>query len=235
MDKQDLITFIAAIVLVLIIALIANPPSLGDWGLNITATWDDHPSKTTPGNQIPPAKPTTVESSAPPHRLHYNYNLDSIYVAGDHGYPVIHLPKSLSIYGGSDIFRPDVWNYRKTVLFAYMEENTSGYSEMFNFPYQVWRIKCNLTPGSQPQYAYLKWVLVNADSGRIITGGEIRHSGEYMQSVEISGNNMYLLISTEYTEKFTMLFETPEVYYLNTHIQQEMNNLIWFLNSMHGS
>ncbi len=178
MDKRDLITFIAAILLVLIIALIVNSPSFGDRGFNITAIWDDHHSKTTSGDQIRAAKPTTIEPLIPrPYRLHYNYDLGSIYVAGDHGYPVIHLPKSLNIYGGSDIFRPDVWDYRKTVLFAYMEENTSGYSEVFNFPYQVWRIKCNLTPGGQPQYAYLKWILVNADSGRIITGGEIRHSG----------------------------------------------------------
>ena len=208
MDKGDLFTLAGGLVVILVIAVIANPGifpaflpgSAGKPAGQVQETAVPTtvptvlPSITVPAvNQTPPLPPA-------PTRILYTKN--------PYTYPMIHLPDRMETFGGSD--RPLAAN--QTVTFAYVEGSGGGLTTVFTVPYEMWALNISVTANTQPQYADFRMVLCDAKTGAFITGGEIQNGGSLYKVVRNTGP-MYMIIGTNYVDSFTVSLETPYTYY----------------------
>ena len=207
MDKGDLYTFIGGFVVILLIAVIANPgafskvPSLPFTGSTPTVQATGVPSLQTTGvvtptpTQIPEAN-LTPRPPDPPYRIVYTNNPFT--------YPVVHLPSHMETFGSSDIPLREV----SSVPFAYIEETRGGLTQTFSVPYEVWVMNISVTADQMPQYAMFRMVLCDA-KGNILDGAEIQYPGTMYKVVRTSGTGMYMIISTASVDSFRISMETP--------------------------
>ncbi|MDD5143669.1 hypothetical protein [Methanoregula sp.] len=216
MEKGDLITLIGGVVLVFVIALVMNPhylsgiPEVG--GKQVATPVPVVPS-TVPGTPVqtvvtvtpltaavtitPMAEPTI----APPYRLFYN--------SSPFSYPRFKMPDNIYIYGAGDIpFRG-----REMVTFAFINESRGGLSQRFRVPYPVWSLNATVTAERTPQYGNFKVVLCYADNGTVIDGMEILNRGSMTRNVQVSGADLYMIITTAYIDSYQIDLETPKDYY----------------------
>ncbi|MBN2733607.1 MAG: hypothetical protein JXQ82_01965 [Methanomicrobiaceae archaeon] len=256
MDRQDWITFLLAIGIVIGIAVVVNFPKFEEEQTTVTDDTISYIESDTcaDGSCCTPkihykydTKPQTG-----PLRIYYNNNLNEIYSPGATGYPRLHLPESMmsssgdsaspdrniygksfgSIYASSDIFPTEIWQSEKITTFAYIEESNSGFSRIFGSPYPVWRIHVTMTPEDNPAYSALTWILVDSSTGDVITGGKVLHGEKILKKVEVSNRNFYFLIEAENVDSFKIELETPEISYNQAHINPRIIDLTSFLNTM---
>jgi len=258
-DKKDLVTFIAAVIFVLAMALAVNPPDFGSTG--------GEEQKAGAGEGLPPGYCTDssccsdkvqyfyiTERVSPPFTINYNNDLDSIYAPGAQGYPRLRLPgndyvpvgsyfaprdytynKPTDMQGftSSDLFSPDIWGYSDDIeTFAGMKGNTSGFSDIFGVPYPLWRINCTMIPDGNPAYSRLMWVLVDSSTGDVISGGNLFPEGRIMKEVGVADKEMYFIIEARNVLSFSLELETPAVSYKNEYPKPAESALVDFLNTM---
>jgi hypothetical protein len=214
-DKGDLYTLIGGFVVILLIAVIANPgafskvPSLPFVGSTpaVEATKVPAPQITVVSMQSP--TPTATETPEvnltprlpdPPYRIFYTNNPFT--------YPVVHLPSHMETFGSSDIPLREV----SSVPFAYIEETRGGLTQTFSVPYEVWVLNISVTADKKPQYAMFRMVLCDAQ-GNILEGSEIQYPGTMYKVVRTSGTGMYMIISTDSVDSFRITLETPLRFY----------------------
>jgi hypothetical protein len=207
-DLHDALTLIGAIVIVALISIFYSPASPADMQ---TPPPTMTPSPTdplpTPEPQVVPATPDpTPQNPEPllpdPVRITYTKN----YLP----YPVHALPPDMNVFGASD---PDwQWRYKEVVAFAFLKEPVGGLTETFSVPYPVWRINSSLNATTTPQYALLQWVLVDAKTGEILEGGELRHGGRMTKTVQVSNTGMYFIVHTAHADGCLLSLETTTDY-----------------------
>ena len=208
-DKGDILTVAGGTVVILLVAVIANPGLLssvlpGPAGGH--AVQEPVPSVTQTPVSVVSAMPTPAvnRTPAPPPPL-----FRITYTNTPFSYPVIHLPDHMEVYGASST--PLLAN--TTVTFAYMEESSGGLTQVFSVPYQAWALNISVTANTQPQYSLFRMVLCDAQTGDIITGSEIQNGGTMYKAVRSSGK-MYMIVSVDYVDSFRINLETPVQYYV---------------------
>jgi len=211
-DKGDLFTLAGGLVVILVIAVIANPGLLpavlpGAKGTPAGQVVQETAVPTTVPTIPPSPAPTPAVTQAPqppaaPTRILYTNN--------PYKYPVIHLPDHMETFGGSD----SPLRSNQTVAFAYVKGSGGGVTTIFTVPYEIWALNISVTANSQPQYADFRMVLCDAKTGAFITGAEIQNGGSMYKVVRDTGP-MYMIISGSYIDSFTISLETPYTYYGN--------------------
>jgi hypothetical protein len=80
-------------------------------------------------------------------------------------------------------------------------------------PYPVWIINTTVTANLTPQYGNFKMALCFASNGSVISGEEILNRGSFYRVIETSNTDMYMIITANYIDGYTMTLETPRDYY----------------------
>ncbi len=203
MDWRDLVPFIAGIICVLAMAFYANsimPPGPGS--TETTGITEPSPSEqakipvqilwTPPTTPVPTPTLPVIE----PYRIFYTDTpLD---------YPRFRLPENLRVYGSSDI--PD--RYKKNVVFAFLEESRGGLTRVFKIPYPTWVMNVTVIANRTPEYALFRMALCDAKTGDVYEGAELQFPGTIYKAEEVSGRDMYLIISTSAIDRYRINFET---------------------------
>lgn len=211
MERGDVITIAAGIVIVAVIAVMVKAG-----GILPSARHDDVSVTQSPVNPEPPAIsriPTPEVSSgalptrAPaipdpiPYRIFYSSRpLD---------YPVFRLPEHMETFGASEI----PWKDPDTVAFAYIEETRGGLTQEFSVPYGLWGMNITAEAWTKPQYARLDMVLCSAKDGAVIDGMELLGPGSAFRSVQVSSTGVYIIVHTQNVDRYRITFITPRTYY----------------------
>ena len=211
MKSGDILTVLGAILVVIVVALAANPHYLS----SILPISSPSPSPAPVSTTIPTAARTTLPlpvptlsqtggpSSAvnPPYRIFYTDKPLS--------YPVFKLPDSLATFGASDIpLRTD-----ELVTFAYIEDTRGGLTQTFSVPYPVWVLNTTVIANATPQYGSFRMALCSADTGKIIKGQEILNRGSAYHVVQVSNTPLYMIVSTAYIDRYRINLQTTRSYY----------------------
>jgi hypothetical protein len=209
-DKGDTIALAAGIIIVLFVAVMANPDYLSvlqiPFSADIPATgtipqiWI--PAEPTPVSQVQiPVIPTLPGSHASLYRITYT---DRPY-----SYPLYKLPGNMETFGASELPAKTL----EWVPFAFVEDTRGGLTKVFSVPYPVWVINSTVVAKTRPQYSVFRMALCSAESGEIVEGEEILNQGTSYRIVQTSNTRMYLIISTENIDSFYIRLETPRNYY----------------------
>ncbi len=218
MERGDLLTIVAGIAIVIVIAIAVKYSGMlpgGRLGSSfITPVPSPVPLETAagvattiavPSGTTLPATMSLTQLPAPPDPVPYRI----YYTSKPLDYPVFRLPENMNTFGASEIswINPDV------VTFAYLTEPRGGLSQEFRVPYGVWGMNISVEAWTQPQYARFDMVLCYAKDGRIIDGIEILNRGSAFRSIQVSNTDMYIIIHTEYVDRFRINFVTPRSNY----------------------
>ena len=210
MEKGDLFTLVGGVIIVLVIAVIANPHYLEGF-----SPAPKVPVPATVGTVIPtlsatPFVPVTPLPSvtakpeptiAPPTRLFYSNNPFS--------YPKYKMPENMGIFGAGDL----TLRGRELIPFAFVSESRGGVTQKFTIPYPVWVINTTVIANRTPQYGNFRMVLCYAGNGTVIDGEEILNRGSMSRVIETSGTEMYMIVTTAYIDSYRIEFNTPRDYY----------------------
>jgi hypothetical protein len=209
-NSGDTIALIAGIIIVIFVAIIANPGYLN--------ALKQPPQPTAPGAGTPvnPA-PVTVTSPIPelatvtPAISAKSQDLlfRIVYTDKPYSYPSYRIPEHMETFGASEIL-PRTQEY---VPFAFINGTGGGLTQVFSVPYPVWVINSTVVARTHPQYGIFRMALCYADSGRIIDGEEILNRGTSYRIVQTSNIPVYMIISTANIDSFYVRLETPRSYY----------------------
>jgi hypothetical protein len=210
-DSGDVLALIAGIVIVIVVALMANPHYLSEMQYNpespvMPAETDEQtylPDTILPEGpeQIPVMTPVLPKSDVLPYRILFSDKPFS--------YPVYKLPENLVTPGASETpSQTQEW-----VPFAFMENTRGGLTQVFSVPYPVWVINSTVVAENQPQYANFRMALCYADTGGIIKGEEIIYPGSSYRIVRTANTRMYMIISVKDIDRYYIRLETPREYY----------------------
>ncbi len=211
MEKGDIITLVVGIIIVMVIAVIANPQYLtmikgvGE-KTTPTPTPTPIPIQTViyQTQAIPTyVKPTPIPviTDAPLYQITYT---DKPFL-----YPVFLLPENMETYGGPDI----VSRKQEMVPFAFVDGKQGGLTNKFSVPYPIWVINTTVIANKTPAYGKFRMALCNAADGSIIEGEEILNRGTSYRVVQVSNTDMYMIISTAYIDSYHISLEAPRDYY----------------------
>lgn len=189
MDKGDVFSILAALIVVSVVALVFRPP-VAEAGPEIPESLT--PTPTVTATPIP-ASPAPLE----PARLSY--------VTQVWNYPCCHLPDNLTLYGVSD---PPWKGTADRIPFAYIEEGRGGISEVFHVPYAVWRLNCSVSATVRPEAAHFRMALVELESGTIVEGADLHYPGSIIKNVERGGKDFYLIVSVSEVDSYRITLET---------------------------
>jgi hypothetical protein len=206
-ETGDLLTLVGGVIIVVIIALIANPHYLSELSpAQPTPVPTTVPPVLTPlPTRIVPLTPvvTAVPTIAPPYRITYS--------SDPFKYPKFKMPDNMGIFGADDL---PIRN-REMVTFAYINETRGGLTQMFHVSYPLWVLKTTVIANRTPQYGNFKMVLCYGNNGTVINGEEILNRGSMTRVVETSGTDVYMIITTAYIDSFHIELQTPRDYYEN--------------------
>jgi hypothetical protein len=206
-DKGDLYTLIGGFVVILLIAVIANPgalskvPALSFAGKNPFVQATELPIPQATVVTVPPTETPRVNQTPRPPDAPYRIS----YSKTPFSFPVVRLPANMDTFGASDIPLRDA---SPSIPFAYVEESRGGITQAFTVPYEVWVLNISVTADRQPQYAMFRMVVCDA-KGNILQGAEIQFPGTMYKVVRASGPGMYMIISTDSVDSFRISLETP--------------------------
>ncbi len=209
-ERGDLLTLVGGVVIVLVIAIVANPHYLAGFTTSpvtpaptITELPPPEPV-TTPVIPVTPlltVTPTPEPTIAPPYRIFYSSDPFS--------YPKFKMPDNMETFGAGDL----PLQGREMVPFAYVSETRGGLTQKFRVPYPVWELNTTVTANRTPQYGNFQMALCYANNGTVINGEEILNRGSTIRVIETSGTDMYMIITTAYIDSFRIELETPRDYY----------------------
>ena len=207
-EKGDIITLAVGLVIVLVIAVLANPQYLstikgiGEKPTPVpTPTPLPVPIVTYQTPTIVKPTPIPVVTNAPLYRITFTDN--------PFRYPVFKLPENMEKFGGSDI----VSSKQEWVPFAFVDGKQGGLTKNFSVPYPLWLINTTVTANTNPQYGRFQMVLCYTSNGIVIEGDEIFNHGTSYRVVQVSNTDMYMIISTAYIDGYHISLEAPRDYY----------------------
>jgi len=207
----DIVTIAGGLIIVVVIALIANPHYLSG-PVTAPVTPVSAPIAGTPVvTLVPKTHPTPVPATIsvpatprpddPPYRIFYSNKPFT--------YPKFKLPENMETFGASDIPMRD----QELVPFAYVEDTRGGLTQLFSVPYPVWIINTTVIANRTPQYGNFRMVLCYANNGTVIEGEEILNRGSSYRIVQTSNTDVYMIITTAYIDLYHISLETPRNYY----------------------
>jgi hypothetical protein len=207
-DTGDLYTFIGGFVVILVIALIANPGALSKVpSLPVSVSTPTVQVTEVPSTKVTvlvtPSPTPTPEVNLTPRPPDQPYRI--VYTSNPFTYPVIHMPDHMESFGASDIPLQE----SESVPFAYIEEARGGVTQVFSVPYEIWALNMSVTANRLPQYATFRMVLCDAKTGIILQGAEIQNYGTLYKVVRTSGSRYYMIISIDNVDSFRITLETP--------------------------
>lgn len=194
MDRGDVFSILAALIIISVLALIFRPP-VAEAGQEIP----EIPISTPPITILPKQTPATPPE---PVRISYTTRVWD--------YPCCHLPGNLTLYGSSD---PPWKGTGEIIPFAYIEEERGGITEVFHVPYAVWRLNCSVSSTIRPEAAHFRMALVELESGTIIEGIDLHYPGSIIKNVERGGKDFYLIASVDEVDSYRITLETLPGYY----------------------
>lgn len=218
-ESGDIITVAGGIIIVLVIAVVANPHYLADLHDSLSggtpARTATTPPETTgtvplPAFAVSPAAtviPITATAPFPP--LTPSPPLRILYTDKPFSYPVVRLPDRLELLGESDIRRSG----QDVVTFAYIEDGWGGLTRTFSVPYPVWTMDIRVIDNVTPNTGSFRMALCYAANGSIIEGVEIEHPGSAYKKIQSSDIPLYLIITTTSIEKYRIELQTSRQYY----------------------
>lgn len=200
MDKGDVFSILAALVIVSLVAVVFQSP-VAEAGPEVPATVTP---ETTPKPSVPlPTAPPSPMPPEPPRPFRISYT------AQFWDRPCCHLPDNLTFYGGSD----PLWkNSADIVPFAYIEERRGGITETFHVPYAVWRLNCSVSATIRPGAAHFRMALVDLESGAIVEGADLRYPGSIIKNVQRGGKDFYLIVGVDEIDSYRITLETLTEY-----------------------
>ena len=209
MEKGDILTLVSGLLIVLVIAVLANPQYLATLkGIGEKATPAPtplpvptvfNPTQVTPVYVRP--TPIPVVTDAPLYRIYYT---DKPFL-----YPVYKLPENMETFGASDI----VSRKQAMIPFAFVDEKRGGLTQTFSVPYPVWVINTTVIANTTPQYGKFQMALCNAKDGTILEAEEIFNRGTSYRVVQTSNTDLYMIISAAYIDRYHISLEAPRNYY----------------------
>jgi hypothetical protein len=213
-ESGDILAVAGGLVIVLVIALIANPQYLSGFSLDrptgtplVTTTPSPVQVPAPPTITVTPSPvpalitPTPVPTQALPYRIFYTDNPFS--------YPSYKLPERMDTFGESDIRRSG----EDIVTFAYMGDTRGGLTRIFSIPYPVWMLNITVNASRTPQLGNFRMALCYARNGTIIDGTEILNQGSAYKKIQTSNTDLYLIISTANIERYHIDFQTTRQYF----------------------
>ncbi len=192
MDKGDVISILAALIIISVLVLVSRPP--------VAEEREEIPIPTTIPLTILPTQTPAVPPE--PTRL--------FYAASAQGYPRSYLPDNLTQYGGSD---PPWTGAGGIIPFAYIEEGRGGITEVFHVPYAVWRLNCTVSSTIRPEAAHFRMALVEFSGGTIVEGADLHYPGSIIKNVERGGKDFFLIVSVDNVDRYQIVLETLPGYY----------------------
>jgi len=154
------------------------------------------PLPTVPSLTPPAPTPAATTQGITPYRITYTGQFSS--------YPVLFIPSDMSPYGAPDAS----WGFNSSVRFAYLEESHGGVTSLFTVPYPVWRINCTVSAWRNSEAAILRLLVVDAETGSILEGIEVRTPGSAVKRVQSRFRPLYLIVSTEKVDRVFISLET---------------------------
>jgi hypothetical protein len=212
-EKGDILTLASGILIVLVIAVIANPQYLAVLkGLGEKPAPTPVPTitplpvrtvfpPTTANPAIVKMTPGPLTGDAPPYQIFYT---EKPFL-----YPVFKLPENMETFGGPDI----VSRKQAMIPFAFIKDQRGGLTQTFSVPYPVWVINTTVTANRTPQYGRFRMALLYAANGTLIEGDEILNRGTSYRVVQTSNTELYMIISTAYIDGYYISLEAPRDYY----------------------
>lgn len=222
--RADILSLLAAAVILLLIAYAAP---------EIRSFLDSTDIQESPVF-IPPALLAATTETPKPFaiwKIRINDDLSSVYASGEQGYPVLDFPRDMNIFGASDTQSPVIWPAGVERQFAEFSGTRSGFSEMIQIPYTIWRVHADITADTQPQNARVDWILVDARSGDIITGNSIAYGGRVTKNIQGSGQ-FYFLVSNQNADSYRFCLETTRPAFGKALIEPDIRHLKEYLNAL---
>jgi len=164
-------------------------------------------------------------------RIRINDDLSSIYASGTEGYPVLDFPAHLNIFGASDAQSPVIWPPGEERQFAEFSGTRSGFSEIVQIPYSIWRVRTDIEARNQPESARIDWIIVDAGSGDIITGNSVAYGNGVTKNIQGSGR-YYFLVSNQNADSYRFVLETTRTGFGNIFFEPEIRHLKDYLNAL---
>ena len=223
-----MLTFAGALTIVVIIAAVYHgiPGIAGIHG--IPGFPYSNPAYVEPADIIPIY---TLQEEMQVYNIPKNTNLNTVYVGGFGGYPVTDFPRDMVIFGASDPEYPEIWRPGEIIQFATYTGPGNGFSEMFHIPFSFWRINATMTAYTKPESSQLTWIVVDGETGEIVTGNQMRYGGIVQKTVQASGESFYIMVSAQDVDRYTFSLETTKAQYGNTLVQPAIHRLTSFLNA----
>ena len=215
MKKGDIFTVIGGLVLVVIIAIIANPQYLSGLTSPTTPVSKTVPATTVPAPQeslipiilVTSPTPTPVVTIRPVLPDAPAYQI--FYTTKPFSYPRYKMPEHMETFGASEI---PVRN-QQLVPFAYVEDTRGGLTEKFSVPYPLWVVNITVNATRNPQYGNFRMVICYASNGTVIDGAEILNQGSMYRVLQTSNTDLYMIITTQYIDRYRIELEAPRNYY----------------------
>ena len=212
MKKGDIFTVVGGLVLVIIIALIANPQYLAGITSPVSPTSKTIAATPVPLPQeplipivlatpAPVATPLPVLADAAPYQI--------FYTSKPFSYPRFKMPENMETFGASEI----PLRNQKLVPFAFVEDTRGGLTQKFSVPYPLWVLNITVNATRNPQYGNFRMVICYASNGTIIDGAEILNQGSMYRVLQTSNTDLYMIITTQYIDSYRIELETPRNYY----------------------
>lgn len=221
MRKDDLIIFIAGLVVVLIISLLVHPTNLLQ-----EITSQPMENKKSPGSLF------LTEFAAADST--FTYPIFTIHLVDNpFGYPRVHMPGAsvftdgtfrlseeeknsvFPLFGKTPVSTAQYETYTgiEWVTVGMLEQKRGGVSTLFSPPQTpVWRIRSQVTADRYPADALFRYVLCEGETGAIIDGGEIQGAKTFNSIVFLSGREMYFIISAQSIDSYRIIIEVPKEY-----------------------
>ena len=214
MERGDILTVAGGLIIVIVIALVANPSSIPGFipgpppetttiipVTPITPVFTPPAPVPVPSAAATEPAPVPAPTVAPPYRIFYTDNPFS--------YPNVRLPERMDTIGESDIPRPG----EDVVTFAFIEDTRGGVTRIFSIPYPVWEMNITVNATRNPRLGNFRMALCYAKNGTIIDGAEILNRGTAFKKVQTSNTDLYLIISTAEIDRYRIDFQTDRSYY----------------------
>jgi hypothetical protein len=211
-EKGDILTVVGGLIIVIVIAFVANPQYLSGITSHVQPASPTAAVTRVPTPQdtlipiilatpAPVVTPPPILPDAPPYQIFYNNNPFS--------YPQYKMPDNMDIYGASETLLRN----EELVPFAYLADTRGGLTQKFSVPYPVWVLNITANATRNPQYGDFRMVLCYASNGTIIDGAEILNRGTMNRVIQSSNTDFYMIITTQYIDWYRIDLETPRNYY----------------------
>jgi hypothetical protein len=189
-DKGDIISILAALIIVSMLAVMLNPLAVRD------DTQSSEPADPPHTPTVITAPTDTPASSGESYRIRYETRIQK--------YPYPYLPGNLSSFGGSD----PLWKTQEVIEFAYIEEASGGITKPFSVPYPVWRLNCTVIADKKPAGAQFRMALFDAETQNLIEGAELRFPGSIVKNVQVGYKEFYLIVGVVDVDMYRITLET---------------------------